>query len=146
MPPVLAFCSPAPWSRLCRRNVAAATSSSAQLQLSPATGHGHQPGQHSQPAQCHQPPTSAEDAPSSCGIVMGWVETPSKVFHRCLHSLPCSFPFDSTRSFCHQQTLLQRNYSPSCLPPSLLHIIPVLEEPLCTISAVRLISRVTVML
>ena len=40
VPPVLAFCSPAPWSRLCRRNVAAATSSSAQLQLSPGTGSG----------------------------------------------------------------------------------------------------------
>ena len=46
MPPVLAFCSPAPWSRLCRRNVsAAATSSSAQLQLSPGTGSGTGTGQ-----------------------------------------------------------------------------------------------------
>ena len=101
------------------------------LALSPATTftrhgqwHGHQPGQHSQPAQCHQPPTSAGDASSSCGIVISMLHVlggstkqklpyvPSflAVVLLILNNLHCLSP--------HQLTLLQQNSSPYSYLPS----------------------------
>ena len=100
VPPVLAFCSPAPWSRLCRRNVAAAaTSSSAQLQLSPGTGsgtatsQGNIPSLHSVTSHQHLQGMLHLAVALLSPCYMCWVEAPSKSFLTCLPSLQLSFRF-----------------------------------------------------